>query len=117
MEGNLISIKKEDGNFICEKIKLATTIDERMIGLMFKENLEGYDGLLIRPCNSIHTFFMKMSIDALFLDKNYKVVKVFYDLRPWRITGMYFKAHQVLEMKAGTMPKNLRIGEELRMYV
>jgi uncharacterized membrane protein (UPF0127 family) len=58
-----------------------------------------------------------MSIDVLFLDRNFKIVKVFYDLKPWRVTGIYFRSHQVLEMSAGTMPKNLLIGEELRMYV
>ena len=117
MENRIIKMGLESGEVICERVKMANTMDERMIGLMMKKDLVGYDGLLIVPCNSIHTFFMRMNIDVLFLDKKNKIVKIIYDMKPWRLTGIYFKAHQVLEMKAGTLSRNIKIGDTLREYV
>jgi len=58
---------------------------------------------------------MMYSLDILFLDKNFQVVKAIYNLSPWRMTGIYFKSSQVLEMKAGTMPKNILPGEKLEV--
>jgi uncharacterized membrane protein (UPF0127 family) len=117
METNLKKMNRENGEIICSNLKLADSIDERMLGLMFKEEMPNCDGLLISPCNSIHTFFMKMSIDVVFLTKDYEVVKVFYNLKPWRMTSIYFKSRHVLEMKAGTLIPNLQVGESLRVYV
>lgn len=117
METNMKQIKRENGEIICQNVKVAESMEERMLGLMFKEQMPSCDGLLISPCNSIHTFFMKMSIDVVFLSKDYKVVKVFYDLRPWKLTSIYFKSRHVLEMKAGTLVPNLQVGESLRFYV
>jgi uncharacterized membrane protein (UPF0127 family) len=72
---------------------------------------------LITSCNSIHTFFMLMPIDVLFLNNEDKVVKIIRNLRPWRMTGIYFKATKVLEMKVGTIPQDLVVGERLIKYV
>ena len=58
-------------------------------------------GLHIVPCNSIHTFFMRIAIDALFLDRQLKVVKVLPAMPPWRMSSIYFGAHSVLELPAG----------------
>jgi len=101
------------GEVLCHKMIMATNILSRMKGLMFSESLPDCDGFLIAPCNSIHTFFMRYPLDIIFLDQNFNIVKVLYDLSPWRMTWIYFKSYQVLEMKAGTLKKNLNIGEKL----
>ena len=72
---------------ISNKVNLANDTASRMIGLLKSDGLDEGESLLIEPCNSIHTFFMKFNIDVLFLDKNFKVVKVFRDMPPWRITS------------------------------
>ena len=92
---------------------IADKMIARMKGLMFSTQMPECDGFLITPCNSIHTFFMLYSLDLLFLDKNFTIVKAIYDLSPWRMTWLYFRAHQVLEMKAGTMKKGLKTGDML----
>lgn len=106
-------VKLSNGEVICRKMIVASGLIERMKGLMFSEGLPDCDGFLIKPCNSIHTFFMRYPLDVIFLDKDFKVVKVMYDLAPWRMTSIYFKASQVLEMKAGTLKKNLGSGDKL----
>ena len=65
----LIQFKNNHGEIVCSKVKLANNIYDRLLGLMFKKQLNNFDGLLIKPCNSIHTFFMKMNIDVIFLEK------------------------------------------------
>jgi uncharacterized membrane protein (UPF0127 family) len=80
----------------------ATTFASRFMGLMGRKELPFGEALHIAPCNSIHTFFMKIAIDAVFLDKQLKVVKVCGAMVPWRISSVYFDAHSVLELPAGT---------------
>jgi uncharacterized membrane protein (UPF0127 family) len=81
----------------------AASFTTRFMGLMGKRELPFGSGLHIVPCNGIHTFFMRIAIDALFLDRATKVVKVFAALPPWRATSVYFNAHSVLELPSGTV--------------
>lgn len=113
MQDKNFVIRDNDREIICNKIVVADQLIDRLKGLMFSQELPDCDGLLIRPCNSIHTFFMLYGIDVLFLDKNFKVIHVKYNLRPWRMTWPYFKAEQVLEMKEGTLKKGIRVGDQL----
>ena len=112
---SMIKVKEKE-LIICKKIKKAESIEDRMIGLMFRKSIhEGFDGLLLNPCKSIHTFFMRFPIDVLFLNRELKVVKIIKNLKPWRITGLYFRADQVLEMSIGSIPESLKIGDELEI--
>lgn len=113
MENKIFTLKDQSGNVICHKMIIANALFDRMKGLMFSQQLPDCDGFLIAPCNSIHTFFMLYNLDLLFLDKNFKVIKAVYDLSPWRMTWIYFRSHQVLEMKAGTLKKNILAGDKL----
>lgn len=114
MENKIYKLTHQDGSVICQKMTAATNMFSRMLGLMFSAGLpSGCDGFLITPCNSIHTFFMRYSLDILFIDKNFKIVKAIYGLAPWRMTWIYFKSRHVLEMKAGTMKKGLNAGDSL----
>lgn len=102
---------------IANHVKVASTTIDRMIGLMFKEKMMGFDALLIEPCNSIHTFFMCYPIDVIFLNKNYEVVKIIRNMKPWRLSAIYFRATKVLELQAGTLPENVSKGDKLVMHV
>lgn len=94
-------------------ISLATSMGARMKGLLGKKSLDSGKGLLIRPCKGIHTFFMKFSIDAVFLDKEDRIVEVFRDLPPNRLTPVYRKAVSVLEIPAGTLSPDIVSGERI----
>lgn len=93
--------------------KLAEVFQDRLIGLMFKSEMKGYDSLLIKKCNSIHTFFMRFNIDVIFVDKNLKILKIYRELRPWRMTTMVWRATQVLELNGGAVPKEVIVGDIL----
>jgi uncharacterized membrane protein (UPF0127 family) len=88
---------------LADRASEARSFSERLMGLMGRKELPFGDGLHIVPCNSIHTFFMRIPIDVLFLDRSLKVVKALPAIPPWRATKVYFGAHSVLELPAGTI--------------
>ena len=84
--------------------EIAETFAERAKGLIGRRGLEPGTGMLITKCNCIHTFFMRFAIDATFLDKSGKVVKVVKGIRPWRLwVWGGWRAVSVLETAAAEM--------------
>lgn len=97
-----------------EKIILADTELSRLIGLLGRRNLAPSEGLLITPSNGVHTIGMRFSIDVLLLDKNGKVIASYKNLRPFRITRLFWKAYSALELPVGTISKTMTsVGDEL----
>lgn len=94
-------------------ILIAESILDRMIGLMFKKEMAGYEGLLIMPCRSIHTFFMRYSLDIVFLSSDNRIIKIIRDLKPWRLTWIYIRAIKTLELPAGKFPLEISEGDFL----
>jgi len=111
----IFKVKNQKGEIICERCVLADSFFLRALGLMFSDNIpEGGDGMLIKPCNSIHTFFMRYPLHIIFLNSENKVVKVIKNLSPWRMTRIYFSASQVIEIKSDRNI-NIEIGESLEV--
>jgi uncharacterized membrane protein (UPF0127 family) len=68
----------------------------------------------IAPCSGIHTFFMRFPIDAVFLDRQQRVVRTYPGLRTWRMVPLVLRAHSVVELPAGTLEKvPLSRGDQL----
>jgi uncharacterized membrane protein (UPF0127 family) len=63
------------------------------------------EGLLIVPCNSVHSNFMSFTIDVLYVDKVQKVVAVDEEMAPWRFGRIRRGVHFVIELPAGTASK------------
>lgn len=106
---------REKNILISQQLKIAESFFERLIGLMFKEKMEGFDGLLIKQCRSIHTFFMKYPLDIVFMNNEMKVKKIIRNMKPWRMTFIYFTSTQVLELQAGTLPVTVQEGDKLEV--
>jgi len=100
---------------ISSNIRVADNPATRIIGLMFRRQPVDSDGLLLEPCNSIHTFFMRYALDIVFLNKNNEVVKVLRNLKPWRMTWIYFRASKTLELPAGNLPLAVKEGDILEV--
>lgn len=75
----------------------------RMKGLLGTEKLETGEGLVIERCNAIHTFFMRMKIDVIFVDRDGQVVRYFAEAPTYRLFWGGWKARAVLELPAGTI--------------
>ena len=89
-----------NGNNTGARVDTADTFFPRLFGLMGKTSIDA--GLLITRCNSIHTFFMKASIDAVFIGKDNKVLEISFNLKPWKIVLPVAQADTTLELPAGT---------------
>ena len=83
------------------EILIADTFLTRFAGLMFRQKLPTATGLFLAPCNSVHMCFMRFAIDVVYLDKEYNIIKVVKNLKPWIGLSMFRKAWAVLEMTAG----------------
>jgi uncharacterized protein len=103
-----------NGNLIA-RARVATSMWSRFWGLMGRRSLPGQEGLLIDPCNSVHTMFMRFPIDVVFLDRGDRVIKVAAELKPYR-AALCRGSRRVLECGAGTAQvAGIRIGDQLRI--
>jgi uncharacterized protein len=106
-------LEGQDGSTVCERCLLAETPLTRMKGLLGRRDLPRGEGLLIRPASSIHMFFMRFPIDAVWLNGDLTVLDVSRDLAPWR-TARCRGAKAVLELPAGeTGRRRIRPGDRL----
>ncbi|MEH7352855.1 DUF192 domain-containing protein [Neobacillus drentensis] len=102
---------KEKNITISFQIKVANSFFARLKGLMFRKDPIKNEGLLIIPCNAVHMFFMKFPIDIVLLNKQNEVVKVYQNLKPWRMTKPEKNAYSTLELPAGSINQfGIRVG-------
>src|SRR5438270_13733423 len=95
-----VQLRDDNGRVVCERCTLARDPFTRMKGLLGRRSLPPGHGLLLQPAGSIHTFFMRFPIDAVFLDGERRVLKVAAWVQPWR-TAAGKRARAVLELAAG----------------
>lgn len=96
-------VNKTNGFVLAEDVVIAKTPFKRMLGLLMKREFRRGQALILKPCNSIHTFFMGFHIDVLFIDKNNRIVKALPNLKSFRISGIYFNAVLAIELPIGTI--------------
>jgi uncharacterized membrane protein (UPF0127 family) len=96
----LVALERDDGSLVCERCLLAETPLTRARGLLGRAGLERGEGILLRPASSIHMWFMRFAIDAVFLDQESRVLRIARHLRPWRLAGCK-GARAVIELPAG----------------
>jgi len=105
-------INARTGEVIAAAIELADTRRRRRRGLLGRTSLEASSALILLPCFSIHTAFMRFPIDAIFVDKDGMVVRVVPDMRAWRAATAW-RAHSVIELAAGSVGDRVRVGDRL----
>ena len=100
---------------VCERCTVADSALARLRGLLGRSELRAGEGLLLRPAPSIHTWFMRFPIDAVFVDGELRVVAVRRDLRPWRTAGRR-GARAVFELAAGEAERRgVWVGTQLML--
>ena len=100
------------------KIKIADNFILRLAGLMFKKRLPQSTGLLLAPCNSVHMCFMRFAIDVVYIDKEYSIIKVVKNLKPWLGISMCSRAWATLEMTAGEAERcGCEAGKKITMVM
>ncbi|RYZ84134.1 MAG: DUF192 domain-containing protein [Proteobacteria bacterium] len=97
-------------------LKVAATEWARGKGLLGQSALGPEEALMIPRCNAVHTFFMRFSIDCVFLDRNLNVKAIRKAVPPNRIVWPIWGASSVIEFPAGRSSElNLQVGERLHV--
>lgn len=98
---------------VANRVRRASTSATRRKGLLGVTHLDEHSGLWIVPCEGVHTFFMRIPIDVVFLDRHGRVKKIRPSLRAWRLS-LCLSARSVLELAAGVMKKSgTQVGDRL----
>ena len=109
----VVTLLRPDGSVACERCTVAYRMWPRMRGLLGKRGLDSGEGLLIRPAPSIHTFFMRVPIDVVFLSRQGEVLKVAERVPPWRARSCRH-SYAVLELAAGEAGRRgIAVGDRL----
>lgn len=89
------------GETLAERAEVAETFMTRFLGLQGRKELPQGAGLVLAPTNSIHMFFMRFPIDAVFIDEAQRVTRVGRRLRPWTVGPLAPGAICCIELPAG----------------
>ena len=95
-------VNRDRGTVLAELADVADTSSKRRTGLLKHTGLKPGEGLWIVPCESVHSFGMKFSIDVVYLDRKKKVRKIRKEMVPCRISAC-LTAHSVLELPVGVI--------------
>jgi uncharacterized protein len=114
MPGGRFGLRNErTGATLAGHLETAFDSASRNRGLLGRDGLDAGHALIIAPCSSIHTFFMRFTIDVLFVAKDGRVVKVRPHVRPWRM-ALAFRSFAVVELPAGASA-DTRPGDRLEL--
>lgn len=102
----MIILNESTGKVLANNCEMADNFWKRFVGLQGRKELKEGEALLISPCNSIHMFFMKFPIDAVFIGNDGVVVKVIEAIKPWRVSPVVRGAVYVLELPVGSGVKS-----------
>src|SRR4029079_3332749 len=112
---HVVPVLRDDGTVVCERCVIATTMWLRMKGLLGRKELPPGERIYLRPASSIHMFFMRFAIDAVFLDRDLVVRKVTPGLKPWRIASAR-GSRAVMELRAGeAVRRGIEPGQRLKL--
>jgi uncharacterized membrane protein (UPF0127 family) len=104
------------GATVARDVAMADTVWRRFMGLMGRSELPAGAGLYIKPCSSIHMFFMRFPIDVAFVDKDGRVVRLYHGLRPWRMSRVVRRAKAAIELPSGALANaGVGVGDLLTM--
>lgn len=91
------------GTQLASEAHAASGFWSRLIGLLGRSSLPAGEALVLDPCSSIHTAFMRFAIDVVYVDRSGQVVKVVPKLKPFRVSGVLRGASSVIELPSGTI--------------
>lgn len=94
-------INNTKGVVLAEDVFVARSLFHRIKGLIGRKLLLPGQGIILEPCNSIHTFFMRFPIDVLFVNREYRIIELIPDFCPNRISLIYWRSAKVIELPAG----------------
>ncbi len=106
-------VNASSGAVLATRLEPAFDSTSRRRGLLGRDGLDPRAAILIAPCNSVHTFFMRFTIDVVFAARDGRVLKVCRQLKPSRIAAS-LRAHAAIEFDSrGGAADSLKPGDVL----
>jgi uncharacterized membrane protein (UPF0127 family) len=105
MSGSFSILNARTRQILADQAGSASTSSSRMKGLLGIEEFPEGRGLLIPRCSAIHTFFMRIRIDVIFVDRAFRVIRLAPEVPPWRVLWGGWKASSVIELPGGTIAR------------
>ncbi|QDV45848.1 hypothetical protein Enr13x_57510 [Stieleria neptunia] len=96
-------INADSGEVLLDQLEFADTYWKRFKGLQLRRSLPQGSGLLLSPCSSLHTCFMRFSIDVIMLDRENVVLGKKLRMRPWRVVICNRGTARVIEVSPGSV--------------
>jgi uncharacterized protein len=101
---------------LADRVAIAASLAGRLRGLLGTRALDQGEGLLIRPCRQVHSFFMQYALDLVFLDSATRVLLTVANFSTNRISPLVRAADAVLELPAGTLADApVTLGDQLHI--
>lgn len=105
--------------FLATDLRFADRFLPRLKGLLTTKRQEfGFGrGLWIYPSKGVHCIGMRYPIDAVYLDRENRIVHIENELKPWRVGAVCAKAAGVLELPAGAVARtNTQVGDQIAIH-
>lgn len=101
------------GKCISEHVIVPLTFLQRAKGLLGKSKIDNDECYLFYDCNSVHMFGMNFSLDLVYLNKKFEIIKLVRSLQPWQVSAC-IRGNHVIEMRDGAIDYfNLVRGQKL----
>ncbi len=131
-------IHKETNQVLSSQVVHSHSLLKRMKGLIGSQALIKDQAMWLKPCSSIHTYFMSFPIDVVFTDKNLRVTGVVENISPWKIVNQkgrvmniwqsflssetysiikLFQNYSAFEFSGGTLADKIKIQEGDQLHV
>lgn len=86
---------------VIHRLAMATGILDRTRGLLGRGGMKPGEGMLLSPCNAVHTLFMRFTIDVVFLDSDLAIARVCRGVRPFSMAFGGRRARHAVEVQSG----------------
>ena len=101
---------------LAERAVVADSFLDRARGLLGRSALAPGEGLILRPCNAVHTVGMTFPIDVVHLGADSRVLRIVADLRPWRLGPLVRGSRVVVELPAGIVrATGTKVGDVVQL--
>ena len=99
---------------VARRCLIADSVAQRIFGLHLLPRLAEGEGLLLPGATTIDTMFMRYPIDLVFLDRERRVTRIVYDMKPWRMVWSAHGGRDCLELPAGAAAASgTQVGDQL----
>jgi len=106
-------VNARTNDVLATRLEPAFDSESRKRGLLGRDSLDAGTALLIAPCSSVHTFFMRFPIDVIFVDRSGRVRKT-YAAMPARRIAFAWGGFVAIELAAGALAAHeVRRGDML----